>query len=88
MELVEYANKFYDESKPWIQKKEDIEGFNNTIYTCAVIIANLSNLYEPIMPEACTKIRKYLNIEKAKWEPYFLDKEIELNQYRLPITRE
>ena len=67
MELVEYANKYYDERQPWIQKKEDIEGFNDTIYTCAVIIANLSNLFEPFMPVACEKIRKYLNIENPSW---------------------
>ena len=68
MELVEIANKYYDEQKPWIQKKENIEEFNNTIYTCAVIIANLSNIFEPFMPSACEKIRKYLNIENKAWE--------------------
>lgn len=68
MELVETANKFYDDQKPWIQKKEDIEGFNNTIYTCATIIANLSNIFEPFMPGICEKIRKFLQIEKKSWE--------------------
>ena len=67
MDLVEYANKLYDENKPWIQKKEDIEGFNNTIYTCAVIIANLSNLFEPFMPKSCEKIREYLKIQNPQW---------------------
>lgn len=69
MELVEYANKYYDEKQPWVQKKEDIEGFNDTIYTCAVIIANLSNLFEPFMPSSCGKIRKYLKINTPSWEP-------------------
>ncbi len=68
MELVEVANKYYDEQKPWIQKKEDEERFNNTIYTCATIIANLSNIFEPFMPRACEKIRKYLDIENKTWE--------------------
>ena len=67
MELVEIANKYYDEQKPWVQKKENIEEFNNTIYTCTVIIANLSNIFEPFMPNACEKIRKYLNIENKTW---------------------
>ena len=40
------GNKYYDERKPWIQKRENIEEFNNTIYTCTNIIANLSNLIE------------------------------------------
>jgi len=79
MELVEYANKYYDESKPWIQRKEDEEGFNNTIYTCAVIIANLSNLFEPFMPVASKKIREYLNIKDAKWEFMGIEENIKLD---------
>lgn len=68
MELIETGNKYYDERKPWIQKNEDVEEFNNTIYTCANIIANLSNLLEPIMPETSKKLREYLKIEQPTWE--------------------
>ena len=79
MQLVEMANKYYDENEPWKQKKDNEEGFYNTIYTCTTIIANLSNLFEPFMPNACSKIRRYLNIEEANWNPIYLDKEINLN---------
>ena len=68
MQLVETANKYYDEQKPWVQKKEDIEGFNNTIYTCSVIIANLANIFEPFMPNACEKTRKYLGLQEKSWK--------------------
>jgi len=69
MELVAFANKFYDEQKPWVQAKEDISAFNNTIYSCAYVIANLSNIFEPFMPKSCAKIREFLNLErKAKWQ--------------------
>ena len=44
MTLVEIGNKYYDENEPWIARKNDIEKFNDIIYTCACIIANLSNL--------------------------------------------
>ena len=64
MDLVAFANKFYDEQKPWVQAKENINAFNNTIYSCAYVIANLSNLLEPVMPNACSKIREYLNLNK------------------------
>jgi methionyl-tRNA synthetase len=67
MILVENANKYYDTREPWKQRKEDEEAFNDTIYTCAVIIANLSNLFEPIMPEACAKLRGYLKLENPSW---------------------
>ena len=68
MQLVEIANKYYDDQKPWIQRKENIEEFNNTIYTCATIIANLSNIFEPFMPKACEKIREYLKINEKTWD--------------------
>ena len=78
MELVEFANKYYDTREPWKQKKENGEEFNRTIFNCANIIANLSNLYEPIMPEACSKIRKYLKLKDSKWEPIFIENVVEL----------
>ena len=68
MQLVENGNKFYDEKEPWIAKKNNIDDFNNTIYTCSIIIANLSNLFEIVMPTACKKIRNYLKIEKPEWK--------------------
>lgn len=67
MQLIEEANKFYDEQKPWVQKKENLEEFNNTIYTCSVVIANVSNLFEPFMPSTCAKIRKFLQINDPAW---------------------
>lgn len=78
MELVEFANKYYDEREPWKQAKENVSEFNRTIFNCTNIIANLANLYEPIMPQACLKIREYLNIEEAKWKPVYIEGEINL----------
>lgn len=79
MQFVEYSNKYYDIRQPWIQKKENIKEFNNTIFTCATIIANLSNLFEPFMPFCCNKIRQYFKIEKPTWDKIELNKEILLN---------
>ena len=78
MDFVELANKYYDTQEPWKQRKENEEAFYCTIFTCANIIANLSNLFEPIMPETCDKIRRYLDLNEASWKPVFLDKEIDL----------
>jgi len=69
MDLVAFANRYYDEQKPWVQAKEDIDGFNNTIYSCAYVIANLSNIFEPFMPKTCAKIREFLDLPKvATWK--------------------
>lgn len=80
MRLVEFANKYYDERQPWIQKRENMEAFNDTIYTCANIIANLSNLFEPFMPFASAKIREYLELGNPTWEVIEAKKGISLSK--------
>ncbi len=78
IDLVEIANKYYDTQEPWKQKKENEIEFKNTIFTCSNIIANLSNLFEPIMPGTCQKIREFLDLSEPSWKPTYLAKEIDL----------
>ena len=87
VELIEIGNKYYDERKPWIQKKENIEEFNNTIYTCANVIANLSNLLEPIMPQTSNKLREYLKIEKPSWNQIQIKEKISLDNIEILFER-
>ena len=87
MKLVELGNKFYDEKEPWIAKKENIEEFNNIIYTCTVIIANLSNLFEMVMPTACKKIREYLKIENSSWNFITVNPDLTLENIEPLFTR-
>ena len=85
--LIEEANKYYDERKPWIQFKEDINAFNDTIYTCANLIANISNIMEPFMPASSEKIRKILNIEKATWNSIKVEPHIKLDDVEILFTK-
>ena len=78
MQLVEFGNKYYDEKQPWVQKKENEEEFNKTIYNCVYIIANLSNLFEPFMPTSCQKIREYLHLGNPSWSPIDIEGNIKL----------
>ena len=88
MELVAFANRYYDEQKPWVQAKEDVASFNNTIYTCGYVIANLSNLFEPFMPKTCAKIREFLNLsEEPKWEEIKEVKSVKLDKVQPLFTR-
>lgn len=87
VELIEIGNKYYDERKPWIQKKENIEEFNNTIYTCTNVIANLSNLIEPIMPQTSNKLREYLKIEKPSWKQIQIKEKIPLDNIEILFER-
>jgi len=88
MDLVTLTNKYYDDCKPWVQAKEDTNGFNNTIATCAYVIANLSNLLEPIMPATCEKLREFLNLpSKLKWQEITLSAGISLDKVEALFTR-
>jgi methionyl-tRNA synthetase len=88
MNLVEFANRYYDESQPWVLKKENEEAFNNVIYNCTYIIANLSNLFEPFMPASSKKIREYLNLdEKASWKEIDIKGTVKLDNIEPLFTR-
>ena len=78
MSLVEFGNKYYDDTKPWILAKENEEEFKKVIYNCTTIIANLANLFEPVMPDTSKKLMEYLDIQSNGWEPINIEKEIEL----------
>ena len=80
MDLIEMGNKFFDEQKPWVQAKEDQEGFFNTIFSCAYLIGNLSNLVEPFMPKSAKRIREILKLNSTPtWAPIDITPNIELS---------
>jgi len=87
MNLVAETNKFYDEQKPWVQAKEDQNAFNNTIYTCAYVIANLSNIFEPFMPNASASIREFLNLEKTPSWQEIVPQAVSLDKVQPLFTR-
>ena len=85
--LLDRVNKYYDESTPWIAFKEDINKFNDCIYTCSCVIANIANYIEPIMPDTASKIRNYLNINESSWEFVEATKNQELNNIEALFNR-
>ena len=87
IDLVEIGNKYYDKRKPWIDYKENIEEFNNTIYTCINIIANLINMLEPLIPNKTEKLRKYLNIYNPTFKKVILKDKIILKNIDLLFER-
>jgi methionyl-tRNA synthetase len=67
--VVRQANKYFDERKPWVQRKEQPAACADTLYTCVQIIANLSNLLEPFLPFSSRRIREFLQMEApAAWK--------------------
>lgn len=78
--FIRSSNKYFDINKPWETLKSDVESCNNTIFTCAQIIANLSILLEPFLPFSSNKIRTQFNIASYTWAPI----EIKANLNLLP----
>lgn len=88
MNYVSAGNKYYDEQKPWIQVVEDIEGFNNTTYTCVYMMANMSNLFAPFMPETCAKIKQKLALnEKVEWNEISIGRNLKVQNNDLLFER-
>ena len=87
MDVLESVNKYYDEEMPWISFKEDINKFNNTIYTCATCIANIQNYIEPLMPETAKKIRTYIGIEEPSWNYVEAKKDYQLDNIEALFNR-
>ena len=85
--LLDKVNKYYDESMPWILFKEDINKFNDVIYTCSSVIANISNYIEPIMPTTSEKIRKYMDIKEANWNYIEAKSSLELENIEALFNR-
>ena len=85
--LIDEANKYYDEQKPWIKFKENIDEFNDIIFTCATLIANIANIMEPFMPESSAKIREFFGIDKPRWQFVEVNPGIKLDNVEVLFTR-
>ena len=87
MEYVNLANKYYDSREPWKQVKENISDFNDTTYTCLYMIANLSNLIEPVLPNASTNIKRMLNLNPYNWEEEMISGDYKLTDVEILYNR-
>lgn len=87
IKLIDDANKYYDEEKPWIKFKENIEEFNDVIFTCATLIANISNIMEPFMPASSAKIRGIFKMDKPTWRSVSITPGIKLDDVEVLFTR-
>jgi methionyl-tRNA synthetase len=67
-EFVRYANKYFDEQKPWIQIKEDSTLCNHTMANCIYIITNLTQLLNPFLPFSSHEVKNMLRLSELKWE--------------------
>ena len=76
-EFIRYANKYFDEQKPWIQINEEKSLCDDTMKNCIYIISNLAQLLHPFLPFSSQNIKEMLGLNELVWE------EIELSSISL-----
>lgn len=74
LELSKYANDYFDKEKPWILFRNDIKRGKEVIYNCAIVVLNLSNLLEPIIPKTAQNIKSMINYDGTSYDFQTLDK--------------
>tara|TARA_E500000178_G_scaffold334662_1_gene370758 strand:- start:1834 stop:3375 length:1542 start_codon:yes stop_codon:yes gene_type:complete len=58
------ANKYFNDSAPWVEKKNNPDRMNSILYTMCEQIKNISILLSPIIPKSTSKVLDAMNIEE------------------------
>jgi methionyl-tRNA synthetase len=80
------TNKYINDEEPWKLKKNNIKKMNNILHIALEQIAKISILFNPIIPNATSKVLDALNIKPELRNLSFLDgsniftNEIKINQ--------
>ncbi len=85
--LIRDLNKYFDQKEPWLSRDENPAKCRETIYSCTVAIANLSNLLQPFLPSSTAKIREILNLEKSGWSYFKLQSSKKINKVEILFER-
>lgn len=59
-ELASSANKYVDETKPWVLAKEDTQKLGEVLYNLLEMIRHIGYLLKPFLPATAQKILEYL----------------------------
>ncbi len=68
-ELINALNKYIDTAAPWhLAKKGQKERLSSVLYTLAEGLRFISMFLTPIIPDAASKMRELLNLDKPFWD--------------------
>lgn len=73
LELGHFANKYFNDQKPWETVKTDLTKSGNTIFNSLQIVSAFKELLKPFLPFSAEKIYELLNLEQK----YDANKELE-----------
>jgi len=67
MNLARVGNRYLTETEPWKARKTDPVVAGNSIYVCLQIVAALSIVFDPILPNKMKTLREYIKLETFDW---------------------
>lgn len=67
MNLTRNANKYFNDSEPWVTVKKDKSICGTTINICLQTIYTLAEIFSPVIPFSSKKIFSMLNTEPTEW---------------------
>lgn len=70
--IIRFSNKFFDEQKPWIQVKDDLESCRQSLADCVYLIANLAQILSPFLPFSSNRVKKMINTTEDGWKPFIV----------------
>ncbi|MEK3800647.1 methionine--tRNA ligase [Peribacillus sp. FSL H8-0477] len=70
--IIRFSNKFFDEQKPWIQVKDDLESCRQSLADCVYLIANLAHILSPFLPFSSNRVKKMINTTEDGWKPFIV----------------
>ncbi|WP_040203130.1 methionine--tRNA ligase [Neobacillus jeddahensis] len=70
-EVVRFANKYFDEQKPWKMVDEDPESCRQTLADCVYLIANIAHTLSPFLPFSSEKVKEMIHTSEAGWKAFF-----------------
>lgn len=62
MNIARASNKYFNDEAPWKSIKENRETASKCLFVCSQLIASLSVLFAPALPNAASKLQKSLEI--------------------------
>ena len=68
MSLARAANKYFNDSEPWVTLKTDREKCASTINICLQTIYTLAEVFSPVLPFTSQRIYSMLNTEGTDWK--------------------
>ncbi len=72
MDIARLGNKYFDDSKPWVQKKENPERMDTSINVCMNILRVLAVSMYPVIPDSAARLWKMIgeesDIVNQRWD--------------------